>query len=172
MITIHPEFDGQWFWKSDKGELFEALSLRLLKAQLGPGYRIQDYYPNGYHKKTIWESEKTKFIPIVRPLTVAISTEEIDAGMSPSLKKKGGGARRYDHERILDLWSQGWTAPKIARLLNMPEWKRVGQIVSTYRQRGDVRAKPRTMNPNWRPPVINSLGSRTLASILEDKAND
>lgn len=48
MITIHPEFDGQWFWKSDGGELFEAPSLRLLKTKLGKGYRILDYYPNGY----------------------------------------------------------------------------------------------------------------------------
>lgn len=140
MITIHPEFDGQWFWKSDDGELFEAPSLRLLKAKLGKGYRIRGYYPNGYGKKVHWPEERVKF---ELPVVAEKPQPPIEPPPPVKIKKKGGGVRRYDHETILDLWEQGWTAPQIATKLGMPVWHRVGQIVVTYRERGDPRAKPR-----------------------------
>lgn len=157
MITIHPEFDGQWFTRDEAGKIIQAPTLRLLKEKLGKGYRIKDYYPNGYHKRTIW-SEPVR--SAIEPLQYNVKTEmyvgkniepEPPPPIPPPVVVKKRKRRTYDHERILDLWSQGWQAPQIAKLLGIPQWTRVGGIVSRYRHLGDPRAAPRTTNPNWRP---------------------
>lgn len=126
-VQVQPEYDGKWFVRFANGRIKEASTLAELALKLGPGYQLIGYYPNGYHERPKWPD----------PVKIEKEPKRI---MEPREKKK---RETYDHEAILNLWVQGFTAPEIAKKLGIEYWPRVGEIVCSARQKGDPRAVAR-----------------------------
>lgn len=79
--------------------------------------------------------------------TRAVPPPPVPARAAPRLSAPPQG-RTYDHDRILDLWAAGKTAPEIAAALGMPRWQTVNSIVCDHRRHGDPRATPRNSRGN------------------------
>lgn len=123
---LQPEYDGKWFARLPNGRIKEAATLAELAKKL-PDYSLVGYYPNGYHERPKWPD----------PVKIERTPRRI---MEPREKKK---RESYDHDAILDLWAKGFTAPEIAKKLDIAYWPRVGEIVCSARQKGDPRAVAR-----------------------------
>lgn len=127
MTEISPVFDprtGTWFLV-DRDE--EAPTIRELLAKLGNGTTVTDYYPFGHQ------------VERAEPAAVAIRVPPVP--LSPK-KRIISKARRYDHDKVLDLWSQGEVSASIAKELGMARGG-VTRLVSQYRKSGDPRAVSR-----------------------------
>lgn len=151
MIELHPEYDGMWFVRLD-GRIREAATLRELQVKLGVGYRLIGYYPNGYRvNQPVSEIAPIEPVSEVAPIDPAPVASNEPVLAAPSKRAPGRPRTRYDHEQILDLWAAGYTGPEIGQKLRMSNWRRVGEILTAARERGDPRAKRRSRNPNWNP---------------------
>jgi hypothetical protein len=66
-------------------------------------------------------------------------------GYSSSRKATGGSVAkyRYDHDAILNLWVEGYSAPQIAKKLNIKNWRRVTDTIWRKRKLNDPRATTR-----------------------------
>ena len=156
-MIVHPTYDTDtktWFLPT--GE--EAATLAQLKKQLPPYTKIADYYPKGYTQKIVIslplrtsektvvsippvaqvaQTPKTKNTTFIAPSVIQPVIQRILPDTTPKRKCI------YDHNRILDLWFSGLTAPEIAIELSIPRWSTITNIVWTARRKSDPRATPR-----------------------------
>ena len=68
----------------------------------------------------------------------------------PHQKSFASRPKRYNHEKILELWVKGLTGPEIGRQLGLHASTTAAAIVAEYRHKGDPRASPRA--PSARQP--------------------
>jgi hypothetical protein len=169
MRTVTPEFDGTWFVVLED-RIVEAGTLRELQRKVGSDYHLEGYHPQGYARKAepLWPQSRPLPPPVAPPIlqeavvdqqparaaTAAPHAPEpnevkvpepapvrlADAQATPITKMT---KQVYDHDKILDLWNEGKTGPEIGRILAMPNWKRIGDIIAAARKRGDPRAHAR-----------------------------
>lgn len=141
MTTVHPEYfpypdkpGGLWRWSNDKRSI-SAHTLRELSAKLGPDWRIEGWWPDGFIAPKWPKVDKAIATRTTLPPSVQPKKFFNPAAVRAPVAK--------DHEMVLNLWRDGINSSIIGIRCGNLSRGTVHGIIYRARKRGDVRAMKR-----------------------------
>lgn len=143
---LHPEyFTDTKTWEvvdAKDGRLRKARTLAALLAQFPKGTEFAGYYPDGYTEPANFGSiTDARDIADRHAFALAKRAADDAKGTAPMVfpKLSLNPRKKYDHERVINLWSQGYSTQEIIALTGVPD-QSVDYIRSKYRSANDARA--------------------------------
>jgi len=189
VTEIHPEFftdTGRWHHEN-----VSAPTVRALLAELPPGTTVRDYFPEGREVTSAergfcvsdMRSQSDAHALALRPkLEMRTGTpayfkrrrelvdEEHTRRFSHAAVADGDGrqynrdtGKKYDRDRVLDLWRSGHSGPEIEIELSMPKGSAM-PLIQVARQHGELRAVKATSR-EW----LDARAARTRAPAVRPR---